>query len=243
MIFELSVDGKPWATAVPLTHVPADAAAGAMAAASASASASATSATPAAADPLLKIKLMLLAKVGMTGSGFMIKLPLQDRPEGFEAAGGNRFTAAKEAKDAAEAAAAAATGEAADPEAAARALSVAQEAKQTARANFRALLHFLRVACLSTKEAASLALKHKPDGFGQKQFSSHAPVRDVGLAHRHGRGGLITTPRRESTCPGPASDEHGRAGVRSRSSCSPSRRVPRRRTTILAGCAISRPAR
>ena len=74
---------------------------------------------------------------------------------------------------------------------------------------------------------------------------AHAPVRAVGLAHRHGgRAGLTTTPRRETTCPGPASpDEHGRAGARSRSSSWRSRRVPRRRTTRASttprGCATS----
>ena len=161
MIFELSIDGKPWATAVPLTgNGPAEGAA----------ALTASPASPTPVDPLLKIKLMLLAKVGMNGSGFMVKLPLLDRPDGFEGATGNRFTAAKEAKEAAEAAASASgSGDAQDPEAAARALSAAQEAKQAARASFRALLHFLRVACLATKEAAALALKHKPVGFGQRR--------------------------------------------------------------------------
>lgn len=162
MIFELSIDGKPWATAVPLTgNGPAEAAA----------ALTASPASPTPVDPLLKIKLMLLAKVGM-GSGFLVKLPLLDRPDGFEGATGNRFTAAKEAKEAAEAAASASgSGDAQDPEAAARALSAAQEAKQAARASFRALLHFLRVACLATKETAALALKHKPDGFGQRRHA------------------------------------------------------------------------
>ena len=181
MTFELSLDGRPWAVATPLgVDTPAVVAAPAAAASAAdsASSSSSSSAAPAVAapvvavDPLLKIKLMLLKKVGMNGSGFMIRLPLQDKPDGFETSVGNRFTQAAAAA-AASASASASNGEAHNSEDAARALSLAQDAKQSARASFRALMHFLRVSCLSTKEGAALALKNKPDAFGNPLLPSY----------------------------------------------------------------------
>jgi hypothetical protein len=145
MKFELSMDGKPWAEAMPLMGVEAGASSEAETIAAAAAAAAA------AADPLLKIKLMLLKKVGM-GSGFMVSLPLQDMRSGFENSKALPATAP--------------AAEGASEEDATRALAAAQEAKQAARAHFKALQHFLRVSCLASKETAALALKHKPDGFG-----------------------------------------------------------------------------
>lgn len=169
MMFELSMDGIPWAKALPLTgnELPPPAAAAAAAAPAAASSSSSDVAASAAAsslvatssDPLLKIKLMLLRKVGMNGSGFMIKLPLADRvasEDGFE----SRFN--KQGGDAATAEELKAAEESGDPDAVARLLSQKQEAAQASRASFRALMHFLRVSCLTSKDAASLALKHKP---------------------------------------------------------------------------------
>jgi len=143
MKIELSCDGKPWSVALPLMGTAADEAAEATAAYQAAA---------AAADPLFKIKQMLLKKAGM-GSGFILQLPMQDRRSGFESD-----------KAAQSAAAAAAAGGASDEETL-RALSEAQHERQVSRQYFKALLHFCRVACLGSKEAASLALKHKPEGF------------------------------------------------------------------------------
>ena len=166
MMFELSMDGIPWSRALPLTGNELPPAAAPAAGAAASASSASSSSVPislvaTSSDPLLKIKLMLLRKVGMNGSGFMIKLPLGDRvvasEEGFE----SRFNKGAESS-AATAEEIKAAEESGDPDAVARLLSQKQEAAQAARASFRALMHFLRVSCLTSKEAASLALKHKP---------------------------------------------------------------------------------
>lgn len=89
-------------------------------------------------DPLKKVKLMLLKNSGFasTPNGtFGLRLPLPDISAPSIAVSESDLPSE---------------------------IAEKQELRQRTRAQFQALMLYVRIACLSTKDAAALALKHKP---------------------------------------------------------------------------------
>lgn len=95
-----------------------------------------TSASSKEEDPLGKIKLMLLKKAGI-GATFGMTLPIVG-PAGEQSTSSNSADTTPEQ------------------------IAQEQERKQRERMKWNAMMHFIRVCALSSKDAVALALKHKP---------------------------------------------------------------------------------